>query len=446
MKTLFLAILLSASVVASGCGDDDAGDDDASADTDTDSDSDSDSDTDADSDSDTDTDTDLDCAEEDRYWIWDLSVMPPTDAQICATVRGEGENVHVLVEDTTWEVTVDQTMVDNLLEAWDNETPSDPESGIFDQVVGLFGDPPDTFDDDPRIYLFLYEMEGYMGSSFDGYFKVDDQNDAWNSNHHEMLHINTVNNAPDGDYSLSVQAHEFQHMIHWNYDPTEEQWVNESMSEVAMVLTGFGADEDWVASWLADPEPPLMAEGPGYDYGVLLLWGTYLWDRFGDAFVAGLVEDTENGVASLDALLAAEDMSLDFDVVLGDFALAVALDDTTFEGGIYGYETIDFDEVDAETFNDAVPGTQSVGPDGGFAFFRAPTVATGDTLRVESAGWDGLEVRVAFETTAGGVFVTDEVTGETSDIPLGTVPEGAVLWITAANATTGGIDVTVSLI
>jgi hypothetical protein len=430
--------------LAAGCGDDDSGDDDATTDTDTDTDSDSDSD--SDTDSDTDTDTDLDCPEEDRWWIWDLSVMPPSDTQICATVRGEGDNVYVLVEDATWEVTVDQDMVDTLIEAWDVATPSDSTTGIFDQVVGLFGDPPDEFDDDPKIYLFLYEMEGYMGNSFDGYFKVDDQNDVWNSNRHEMLHINTVTNAPDGDYSLSVQAHEFQHMIHWNYDPNETAFVNESMSEVAMVLTGFGADEDWVTSWLADPEPPLMAEGPGYDYGVLLLWGTYLWERFGDAFVAAVVEDTENGVASLDALLAAEDAALDFDVVLGDFALAVALNDTTFEGGIYGYELIEFSEVTAETFNDTVPGTQSVGPDGGFAFFRAPTVADGDTLRLESAGWDGLEVRVAFETPAGGVFVSDEVTGATTDIPLGTVPEGAVLWVTAANATTTGIDLTASLI
>ena len=103
---------------------------------------------DTDTDTDTDTDADFECTEDDNWWIWDLSVMPPEDAQICAHVRGTGENVYVLVEFDAWGNTVDQEDVDTLIAAWDDATPSDSSTGIFDQVTGLFGDPPDEFDED----------------------------------------------------------------------------------------------------------------------------------------------------------------------------------------------------------------------------------------------------------------------------------------------------------
>ena len=36
-----------------------------------------------------------------------------------------------------------------------------------------------------------------------------------------------------------VFAHEYQHLIHNDYDPDEESWVNEGMSDLAMSLTGY---------------------------------------------------------------------------------------------------------------------------------------------------------------------------------------------------------------
>jgi hypothetical protein len=431
--------MLAALLCGIACDDGGGGADDGGTDTDTDT------DTDADGGTDTDTDTDTDCTDADMYWIYDLSVMPPADTQVCAHIRGEGTNVHVLVADDAWGATVDQATVDGLIAAWDDATPADPDRGIFDVVTAAFGDPPDMFDDDPEIWLFLYEMEGYMGYTFDGYFKADDELDGSTSNHHEMLHINSLNNPADGDYSLSVQAHEFQHLIHYGKDPNEIAFVNESMSELAMVLTGFGADESWVSSWLADPSDPLMMAGPDYNYGVFLLFGDYLYERFGGDFVLSLVADPDNGVASLDALLGAADAPTTFAAALGDLALAIAVNDPALGGGEYGFDLIDIGEPDFSSVSSSAAANVTVPADGGFAFVSSSEGTDGLTLHLVTATPDALEVRAAFTSTTGSTLVDAALTGATTDVALGAWPSGADLWVTATNATGADVDLQVSL-
>ncbi len=439
MKTgLFLlnCLLAACVVLFAACDDDDGSDTDAGTDGG------------GDTDTDTDTDADFECTEDDNWWIWDLSVMPPEDVQICAHVRGTGENVYVLVEFDAWGNTVDQEDVDALVAAWDSATPSDSSSGIFSQVTGLFGDPPDKFDDDDRIYLFLYEMEGYAGNSFDGYFKVDDQGTGANSNMHEMLHLNTLNNAPSENYMLSVQAHEFQHLIHWAHDPNEETWLNEALSEVAMVTTGFGSDEGWMSSWLNDPSDPLMVNDMGGNYGIFLLFGTYIWERFGDGFITDVVADPGNGATSLDELLATINTPTDLATVLGDMGMAIAVndDDASFGGGIYGYSTISPGEVDSSDLTQSAAVDETISGSGGFSFISSDVEANGLTLRLVTASPNDLEVRVAFESASGGELVTDTLTGGTTDVSLGTWPTGATLWISAANPTLSNIQLTASFI
>lgn len=433
---LWLGALLAATVVACADDDDSGEEPDAAVDG-----------GDSDSDTDSDGDTDLDCSEENQWWIWDLSVMPPTDTLICATEQGTGENVHVVVEDDAWENgDVTSEMIDNLIAAWDDATPSDSGAGIFDQVTGLFGDPPDAFDDDPKIYLLLYVMEGYMGTSFDGYFKNTDQTGAPTSNRHEMLHINVDAHAPDTDYSLSVQAHEFQHLIHYGLDPAEDQWINEALSEVAMVLTGFGADEDWVESWLNDPTDPLMADGPDYNYGVLLLFGTYLWEQFGDAFITDLASDTAHGLDALEPLITAADDAADFSSVLGDFALAVALDDPAFAEGEFGFDALELIAVDATLLEQSAAEEVAVPGDGGLAFIHSFDDADGLTLRLETDAADVLEVRVATATSSGGqTLLTDLLDGATTDVSIGSWPAGTSLWVTVANSSASAATITASL-
>ncbi|MCP4135814.1 MAG: hypothetical protein GY754_32905 [bacterium] len=375
--------------------------------------------------------------DENKWWIWDLSVMPPQNTQIYAHVRARSKHVYALVEYDAWGNTVNMEALDTILTAWNWSTPANCHAGIYEITTELFGNPPDVFDNDDRIYLFMYEMEGFMGKTFDGYFRIDDQTDGPTSNKHEMLHINTAIHAPDSNYMLSVQAHEFQHLIHHGADPDEELWLNESLSELAMVVTGFGNDEVWVNRWLEDPRAPLIDNSPSGNYGIFLLFGTYLHERFGDDFIRDLVADTENGTASLDGLLGALPNPTDFETVLGDLALAIAVNDTTFEGGIYGYNSITFNEVSSsdlstETVSVTAPAN------GGMTFISSKIGRDNLTLRLNTDAVSGLQVRVAFSGGTGSSLMADQITGPVTDIQLGTWPEGATLRITAANP--GGSD------
>ncbi|MBN1945575.1 MAG: hypothetical protein JW797_07850 [Bradymonadales bacterium] len=386
---------------------------------------------------DTPDDSDPICTDDDLWWIWNLSVMPPRNEQICAFVRGEGERVVVVVEQSTWGHTVDEQAVANLLEAWDHATPADPERGLYQVVTGLFGQPPDTFDDDPRIYLLLYEMEGYGEYTFDGYFRVDDQSASSVSNRREMLHINTLEYDPDSDYLLSVQAHEFQHLVHWNHDRDEESWLNEAMSELAMVVTGFGTDEAWVSSWLHDPSATLMADSYSVHYGVLLLFGTYLYERLGAGFIADLVADEANGIGSLQPLLSAQQPAIQFGELLGDLALAIALDDPDYLDGRFGFDSLELDRVKASNLAAGTTIDANISAHGGFAFFRSIEDLSGRSLWLESSSYSDLAIRVAVDSSGGTELVAEELAGETVEIPLSDqAASGTILWVTVANPTT----------
>jgi hypothetical protein len=218
---------------------------------------------------------------------------------------------------------------------------------------------------------------------------------------------------PTTDYMLSVQAHEFQHLIQWGLDADEEPWLNESMSELAMAVTGFGADEAWVNSWLSSPAAPLMSNGPSYDYGVFMLFGAYLYDRFGAAFVTELVKDPANGRASLDTALAALNEPLSFEELGADLALAVLAQDTVYDNGRYGFKIISPAKKATAKIVGAEPVEATAAANGGMAFFKDDAfVGNSDGLVVSLTGTGSVTGRAALVTDAGIVevfpFVLDE--------------------------------------
>lgn len=381
------------------------------------------------------------CAPENLFWIYDLSVMPPADTQICAHIRGEGENVYVLVADEAWGKSVDDATVANLIKAWDDETPNDADNGIFNQVTSLFGSIPDVFDDDPKIYLFLYEMNAYGGTSFDGYLKGEDLLDIAISNKKEMLHLNTVNKAPDSDYMLSVQAHEFQHLVHWNYDPNEDAWLNEAMSEVAMVLTGFGADDAWVASWASDArKAPLISSSNAYHYGILLLFGTYMYEQFGDQFIADLVADEANGIASVETFLADLDTPIDFRTLFSQFALAAVLDDTEFADGTYGYNLLDVPTVSTFNLND-ITSTQVVG-NGGTSYLKYTGALTDKTVTFTTDTFADVDYSIVIiGATETELLDQGRMSESPTAIPFGNRSGDETVIVVFSNMSGGNIDV-----
>lgn len=154
-------------------------------------------------------------------------------------------------------------------------------------------------------------------------------------------------------------AHEYQHLIHQDYDPDELNWVNEGMSDFAEILTGYSdpslhVDEEGYDThvqgflgWLsvAHPEwnPIPAATGPENsltlwgdqpnpaeifeDYGIAYYFMTYL-DSLGydQAFFTAWHHNPENGIAGLNSTLAAAGSADTFASLFTDVAVSALVD------------------------------------------------------------------------------------------------------------------------
>jgi hypothetical protein len=184
---------------------------------------------------------------------------------------------------------------------------------VFDEIYerdrAIFGEEPNPgVDGDSRVYI-LNTTSARMGSSVAGY--LDDSSGLpqaafTHSNEHELFVMNLDYLSPGaGDYADTL-AHEFQHMIHGNYDGSDEAWVVEGSAVYAEDALGYTAGPvGFAASYLSSPDQPLNLGVDVVDYGYGFLFIRYLADRFGQEFVRDWLHRPEDGLPSLDLALAA---------------------------------------------------------------------------------------------------------------------------------------------
>lgn len=379
--------------------------------------------------------------EERELWTYDLSVMPPKNVSIPSTCRGVGETVAVFVADSEWSSAVSQSDIDAIIASFDVDTPNQNGVGIMAANIELFGAMSDV-DGEPRLMVFIYEIPGYQGQAFDGFFRAEDLAPfqpgcesnpmAYCSNEAEMIHVNSSNAG--SEYMIGVMAHEFQHLIHHNHDQNEESWISEAMSELAMSASGY-EDAGHLNAYLTNHADPLVT-AEFVHYGAVMLWGTFLYESFGADFIRALVKAPQNGIEGLSAAWQASGLDTNFTDAFADWALWNALD---------GYDLLDLPAVNADG---AVPalvdgyasGAVSI-PAYSYLWLNGPVVgggahddlivrfedATDATLRV--AGFNGDTLIEATPAQAGGWRIPASV-GELV-LALGN-PKGSV-----ANVTVG---------
>jgi hypothetical protein len=271
-------------------------------------------------------------------WDWWLMIHDPAPEWylLSCTVRGEGEYCYVVVEDSEWNVNIDAADVAAIIDYFDNATPADPTRGTYEINSDVFGTPPDELDDDPKIYILYYDF----GIPADGFFNSDDMTEGGTSNECEVVYLNCATSADPGDpYLNAVGAHEFEHMIHWKYDPNEDSWVDEGCAELAMYLFGH---PDTISGFNSNPDNDLTDWGGDWaDYIQCYLWTLYFYEQYGgEDTIYALVHEPANGVAGVDNTLADQGYSEDMVGVFTDWVVANYLDedDPAFFGGKYGYE------------------------------------------------------------------------------------------------------------
>lgn len=270
------------------------------------------------------------------WYTWKLAGFPVAEEKMC-TVRGEGTNVYIVVEDSQWNTNVDQADVDAMLEAWDNSSLGNwPEKGIYELTSENFGPVPDQLDNDPKVYVLYYDFDVNADGFFWAFDMAPDGTQSFASNETEVLYMNSSDFDPGGDYLISVQAHEFQHMIHWLADDNESSWVNEGCSELAMWL--YGRPDDVVA-FNANPDNNLTAwNGNFADYIKTYLWTLYLYEQYGgQSTILDLVSQPSNSVAGVEIALDNAGATDDFADAVAKWFLANYLDDPSLANGEYGY-------------------------------------------------------------------------------------------------------------
>ena len=261
------------------------------------------------------------------FWYWDLTNMPPASKQFAATCRGVGENVLLYIADDQWGSTVAQSDVDTVMAAMEQATVATLDSGIYENNLAMFGTPSDI-DGNGKLILLYYQLGSYHGTQFDGYFRNEDLTGGNASNDAEVLHLD-VDHFSD-DYGLGIAAHEFVHLIEFNYDRDEQMWASEASAQAAMVLNGFLSDLPSVGNYFNNLYRPVTGwesgGNPTIDYAQLLLWAAFVMQELPVDFFPNLIPNSLNGIDAYDDTLATLGDPRDFHDLIGAFALTVLLD------------------------------------------------------------------------------------------------------------------------
>ena len=145
-----------------------------------------------------------------------------------------------------------------------------------------------------------------------------------------------------------VFAHEYQHLLHDDYDADEELFVNEGMADLAEFLTGYGvATKGHVDAAYANPENSLVVWGDQgdleilTDYGQAYLFQLYLLEKLGPAFIQALFHNSANGISGINSTLAAAGSAFDFAMLFHQWSVALAIDSKTPNDGAYQFLNVD---------------------------------------------------------------------------------------------------------
>lgn len=274
----------------------------------------------------------------DRLEFSKINTDTNVSSRINAVLRYASDKLYFWVEEGVY---IDREELSDMVAVFESKIyPTNQEFFGAEWIPGV--------DNDPHLYI-LYA--GNMGSYLAGYNASSDgvlPLAHENSNAHEMFYLNSDVLTLSDPYTLSVMAHEFQHLIHGYHDPNEELWVNEGFSELATLLNGYSAGGfDYVFSFNTDVQLndwSTDSNSNDVHYGASFLYVTYLLDRFGEEFTKGLVADQRDGFGSIDHVLQQNGLSdpatgkpITADDFFVDWTIANVMNDAGLDDGRYVY-------------------------------------------------------------------------------------------------------------
>jgi hypothetical protein len=278
-----------------------------------------------------------------------LELSGPSIRMVNATVVHVTEHAYFFVEDGT---SVGQGTIEQI--------GSDFETIVYPTVRARFGSEwTPGVDSDPRITIVHAEL-----GNLAGYFSGGDEAPvavAPRSNEREAIFLDTGELGAGVGYN-TLLAHEFQHMVHWNADDSEDSWANEGLSQVAAQEVGGGSD--WLDRFLGTPDTQLTFwpeyESSAIHYAAAELFMSYLLDQYGGrSRAAELLANDGDSLRGVQAYL--DGFGKTFADVFADWVVANYLD---LDSGPYSHAS-------TETTTGAVTGIERGSGDGEVGQFAA---------------------------------------------------------------------------
>ncbi|MCX6021761.1 MAG: hypothetical protein NTZ05_08525, partial [Chloroflexi bacterium] len=166
------------------------------------------------------------------------------------------------------------------------------------------------------------------------------------SNLREMFYMDTNPGRAGNNTWLQTLAHEFHHMINYNYHKAaggQETWLNEGLAEFSGFNAGYGHTVN-VVPFLSDPSNSLLEwSSQPRNYGASALFILYLWEHYGgDPLIRAITQNPALSVDAVDVALAAQGSSDRFRQIFDKWTVANYLGDPVSAGGVYGYKSLRF--------------------------------------------------------------------------------------------------------
>ncbi len=259
----------------------------------------------------------------------------------------------------------------------------DPANGIVENNNTYFGESPDV-DGDGKLDILLYDIsEGGTNNNYyvAGFVTPSDLSFRGGGNNKDVLYLDThpgVSSRPINSL-LATAAHEYQHLIHYNYDGNEQIFINEGLSEWAEVLNGYPARS---MSFLEDPSTyniRLLSWESGddvlNDYQRASLFTGYLAERMPATAVGAITRNPNRGRRGIEEALNEE--GLDFEEIIKDYHTTNLLNEASLDP-VFQYYNPTFQAVGT------IP-TQEI--DGFFGSFTPQTTAFIEAGAVQYLSW-----------------------------------------------------------
>ncbi len=362
---------------------------------------------------------------------WIASNLETNDFyNVPSTCRAVGDNCYIFVEDALWnKETVDQDAINAVLNAFENSTPANPSKGIYHTVVESFGNPPDV-DGDPKVIILILDIkDGYSGNGgyISGYFfsyneMPKSEPNYSSSNEAEIYYLDGVQNKLLTESGLtnamSTTAHEFQHMIHFNYIPHDETFFDEAWSLVSEVICGYEIynqnlyaqeSDHYLLDWRSNDNTAVLT-----DYSRAARFSLYLYEQYGASFFKQYLNKKVKGFNGVLNTVSSIDKSITFSMLMENWFLANFINNRNVNPK-WGYSYEGLPKMsDTKYFNPNVSVSSASVYKYGVDYL---TFKGGSNLNIKFTTNESIQIKAIKKTSSGSIEVEDVSSGMDYSLP-----------------------------